>query len=415
MPTSPRTTDSPPADPAGSDRTAPGPPAPDPPAAGAGPAAADAPSPAELAHPHPDRNAGPSRQHALPVRIVMGFVLALIVLLLTVVIVTPIALSSQDLIGWAAAPTGLNLAPPWPVLVFIALDAGAGVCVLFTVYCAWRGEPAGAFGLLVWCFAAGSAFANWRHGTTPSAAPDAIWFFPAMSLAGPALLEAVLGRIRRWFQRGTGRRRRATPAFGWRRWTPGLGSFRDTYGAYRTALLLDLDTVDAAITTYHQLCPDGNLKVVTALRAAHNVAALPPGRRPEPAADSDRLAPDPPASNPGRELPVELMRRIPVNTEAYQRWRDAWTELHTNGTSHDGEAPAEMDLNAVADRHGYTRRQIEHIRRAGQAGLLNSPIPPAVRLATLATDEPDPPEVHSANGHSETDASAPALPGNAQV
>jgi hypothetical protein len=103
--------------------------------------------------------------------------------------------------------------------------------VLLTVYCAWRGEPAGIFGVLVWGFAFASAIANFRHGLQPDAAPDAIWFFPLMSLAGPALLEAVLGRFRRWFQRQTGRRNRAMPAFGWRRWTPGLGAPRDTYGA----------------------------------------------------------------------------------------------------------------------------------------------------------------------------------------
>jgi len=109
------------------------------------------------------------------------------------------------------------------------------------------------------------------------------------------------------------------------------------------------------------------------------------------------------------------MRRIPVNTEAYQRWRDAWAELRANGTEHEGDVPAEMDLNAVADRHGYTRRQIEHIRRAGQAGLLNSPIPPAVRLAALATAEPDPPEIRSANDHRDTDLAAPPPPDSAQA
>ena len=88
-----------------------------------------------------------------------------------------------------------------------------------------------------------------------------------MSLAGPALLEAVLGRFRRWAQRDTGRRGRALPAFGWRRWTPGLGATRDTYGAYRTALLLGIDTVEAAVAAYHQLCPDGSLRIAAALRA----------------------------------------------------------------------------------------------------------------------------------------------------
>jgi hypothetical protein len=303
----------------------------------------------------------PRAAHSRLSRLAMAVLLAIVGMLLAIVIITPIALSSQDLIGWAAAPTGLHLPQPWPVLVFVALDAAAGVCVLLTVYCAWRGEPAGIFGILVWCFALGSAFANWRHSSQPDAAPDAVWFFPLMSVAGPALLEAVLGRFRRWFQRDTGRRGKATPTFGWRRWTPGLGACRDTYGAYRTALLLGIDTVEAAITAYHQLCPDGSLRIAAALRARH-------------AADAN---PNPPAprGNNAAHVPVDLMRRIPVDPERYRRWLDVWAHLRSGTTN----------LNEVAQRHAFSRRQVEFVRRAGQAGLLNSPVPPALRLADMAT------------------------------
>jgi hypothetical protein len=302
--------------------------------------------------------------HSRAVRVAMGLLLCLVGVLLAVVICTPIALSSQDLIDWAAAPTGLGLPHPWPVLVFGALDAAAGVCVLLTVYCAWRGEPAGVFGLLVWCFAFGSAFANYRHSTTPGAARDAAWFFPLMSVAGPALLEAVLGRFRRWFQRDTGRRGRRLPAFGWRRWTPGLGALRDTYGAYRTALLLGIDTVDAAIAAYHQLCPDGSLRVTAALRARHVAATVGPLTDPAP---------------PSGGLPVDMMRRIPVDPAAYRRWLQVWADLRDAATD-------TVDLTEVAARHGFSLRQVQWVRRAGQAGLLNSPIPPAVRMAKLAAD-----------------------------
>jgi hypothetical protein len=293
----------------------------------------------------------------------MGILLAVVGVLLAVVICTPIALSSQDLIDWAAAPTGLGLPDPWPVLVFVALDAAAGVCVLLTVYCAWRAEPAGVFGVLVWCFALGSGFANFRHSSTPGAAPDAIWFFPAMSVAGPALLEAVLGRFRRWFQRDTGRRGRQLPAFGWRRWTPGLGALRDTYGAYRTALLLGIDTVDAAIAAYHRLCPDGSLRVAAALRARHAAQAA--------AQVVDQLTDLPAAA----ALPADIMRRIPVDPAAYQRWLQVWADLRDGGT----------DLAELAQRHGFSPRQIQWVRRAGQAGLLNSTTPPAVRMVEWAT------------------------------
>jgi hypothetical protein len=221
--------------------------------------------------------------------------------------------------------------------------------VLLAVYCAARGEPAGIFGVLVWCFALGSAFANYRHSSIPGAAPDAIWFFPLMSIAGPGLLEAVLGRFRRWFQADTGRRTRRRPSFGWRRWTPGLGSWRDTYGAYRTSLLLGIETVDDAIITYHQLCPDGSLKVATALRHRH--------------ADQhhDKVG----------QVPADVMRRIPKDTAAYQRWQNVWTDLRDGAT----------DLRDLAQRHGFSRRSVQWVRKAGQAGALDSPIPPALRLA----------------------------------
>jgi hypothetical protein len=283
-------------------------------------------------------------------RIGAGVLLAAVGVLLAIVIVTPIALSSQDLIDWAAAPTGLNLPKPLPVLVFIALDAAAGVCVLLSVYCAWRGEPAGIFGILVWCFALGSAFANYRHSSIPGAAPDAIWFFPLMSLAGPGLLEAVLGRFRRWFQADTGRRTRPRPSFGWRRWTPGLGSWRDTYGSYRTALLLGIETVDAAIIAYHQLCPNGSLRVATALRHRHAAqGGQHPGKQPTVSAD--------------------VMNRIPDDTAAYQRWQNVWADLRAGAT----------DLREVAQRHKLSRRQVQWIRKAGREGALDSPIPPALR------------------------------------
>lgn len=332
-------------------------------------------------------------------RVGASALLGLVTVLLAVVITTPVALSSQDLIDWAGSPSGLNLPGPWPALVFVSLDAAAAACVLLTVYCSWRGERPGVFGLLVWCFALGSAFANWRHGTAPGAAPDAVWFFPAMSLAGPALLEAVLARFRRWAQRDRGRRGKPAPTYGWRRWTPGLGSLRDTYGAYRTAVLCGIDTVEESIIAYHALCPDGSLRVAAALRGRDNHTSLAPARcqrRPpaltppaptpasaamtDPGRDADVQARDPLAvpralrgSNGGliaHDLPEALMRRIPVRPEAYQRWRTVWEELRCDGGA---------DPRAIADRHHLSVRQVEFIRRAGNAHLLESTIPPALR------------------------------------
>jgi hypothetical protein len=166
-------------------------------------------------------------------RVGMRGLVVVIGLLLAGVIVAPIALSSQDIVAWAGAPHGLGLTRPWDLLTFLALDAAAAVCVGMVVVAAWRGEPAGAFGLLVWAFAAGSAYANYRHGTRPGAPGDAWWFFPAMSVAGPALLEVTVRRIRRWVQTSAGRYERPLPHFRLARWVIALP---ETWRAWRLAV-----------------------------------------------------------------------------------------------------------------------------------------------------------------------------------
>jgi hypothetical protein len=195
----------------------------------------------------------------------MGALLTAVGLLLAGVIVAPIALSSQDIIAWAASPTGLGLSGPWPLVTFFSLDAAAAVCVGLVVYCAWRGESAGVFAWLVWAFAGMSAYANYSH-SVGSAARDAVWFFPAMSLAGPFLLEIVVRRVRRWVQEGTGQRARHSVSYGLARWIPGIGALRETYGAWRLARLDGINDADQAVTAYRRLCPDGSIRVLSALR-----------------------------------------------------------------------------------------------------------------------------------------------------
>ena len=88
------------------------------------------------------------------------------------------------------------------------------------------------------------------------------------------------------------------------------------------------------------------------------------------------------------DWPVDLLRRIPVKPERYRRWQATWSDLRNS----------DADPAQIAARHGYDRRTIQFIRRAGQAGLLTSPVPPAVRLAELTanhgqpTDEPTEPK-----------------------
>jgi hypothetical protein len=109
----------------------------------------------------------------------------------------------------------------------------------------------------------------------------------------------------------------------------------------------------------------------------------PAGSTPADASTSQAAGAEPASSRDQRlavdEWPVDLLRRIPVKPDRYQRWQTAWADLQTNTD------PAE-----VAARHGYDLRTIQFIRRAGQAGLLTSPTPPAARLAELAADNGQP-------------------------
>ena len=122
---------------------------------------------------------------------------------LGVVILAPIALSSQDLYAWAAAPRGLNLAFPWPLLVPVALDLAAAACIGMTIVAAWRRDRPGVFGILVWVFALTSAYAQYTHGIAErdaGRAQDAWWAMPAFALLGPLLLDVTLHRLRKWLR-----------------------------------------------------------------------------------------------------------------------------------------------------------------------------------------------------------------------
>jgi hypothetical protein len=319
----------------------------------------------------------------------MAVLLGLVALAVAAILLAPVALSSRDLLDWAAAPSGLGLPGTWPVLVILSLDAAAIACVLMSVLCTWRGEKPGIFGFLVWMFAITSAFANWRHGLAPAAPPDRFWFIPLMSMTGPGVLEVVLHRTREWLAhdqttahatgQATGPITAAIPAgqlgtgASWQRWIPGLGSFTDTLGAYRTRLLTPgIGSFTDAVTAYRQLCPDGSVRVAAALRRRHLADAQ--------ASLHDILTA--PAlvqkAQVRSQLPVDLMKRIPVQDRAFGRWITAWADLRGQ------DDLTGKQIQAVADRHGFSTRQIGFIRRAGEAGLLESTTPPAVRLAQAA-------------------------------
>ena len=168
---------------------------------------------------------------------------------LAAVIVAPIALSSGDLVAWAASPKGLGLGGAWPLVVFVALDCAAAVCVGFVLFSAWRGEGAGAFGLLVWLFATGSALANYQHGRRTPAPDDAV-FFAAMSIAGPVLLHVTLHRVRRWVRIADGDYRPARAHFGLR-WLPGV-AFAETLEAWKTSVRAGISRPELAVAQVRQ-------------------------------------------------------------------------------------------------------------------------------------------------------------------
>jgi len=197
--------------------------------------------------------------------------------LLTIVITSPIALSSQDLVRWAGSPDGLGLQGGWPWLAFVALDAAAATCVLMVTIAAMRAESGGVFSLLVWLFAAGSAVANWRHGVTTPARDDE-YFFPAMSIAGPMLLEVALARVRRWARIDAHTQLAARPRFG-RRWLPGV-AFRETLAAWRVAIREDIADPAAAVLRVRQtaeLRAMGDAEALTWARVTLARAGLPDG------------------------------------------------------------------------------------------------------------------------------------------
>lgn len=178
-----------------------------------------------------------------PARGISVALLSCIGITLAVVVISPVALSSQDLVSWAESPTGLGLSGIWPYVVFVALDCAAALCIALTMHAAWKGQAGGSAHVLVWIFAGMSAFANWRYGTT-SNARDAVWFFPAMSVAGATLLEVAIRRIRRWGRSEQGVFEPPLPRFRVLRW---LIAYGETYRAWKLAVTEGITRPEDAI------------------------------------------------------------------------------------------------------------------------------------------------------------------------
>jgi len=88
-------------------------------------------------------------------------------------------ISAQGLTGFAR--TNMELAGPWPYLLFLALDGAAGVCAVLLVRRAARAESGLAPRLAVWGLVAASSAFNWTHAPHRPAAPEAFGLMPAVA------------------------------------------------------------------------------------------------------------------------------------------------------------------------------------------------------------------------------------------
>lgn len=184
---------------------------------------------------------------------------------LAAVIIAPIALSSQDLVKWASDPAGLGLTLFWAWFAFIALDLAAAVCVGMVTLSAVRGEGAGAFKVLTWAFAGISAYANHRYGQRTTALDDE-YFFPAMSLLGPVLLEVTLYKVRKWARAARRTAMTAKAKFG-ARWIPGV-AFRETVRAWAASRRENIAQPTRAIAHVREQAAIKGMTDIDALRYA---------------------------------------------------------------------------------------------------------------------------------------------------
>ncbi|MDX3458954.1 DUF2637 domain-containing protein [Streptomyces sp. ME02-8801-2C] len=172
-------------------------------------------------------------------------------IMLAVVIIAPLALSSQDLVSWASSPNGLNLSGIWPYVTFVALDCAAALCVALTIQAFYKGESAGLAHVLVWVFAGLSAFANYRQAVR-TAAHDDDWFLPAMSILGAVLLEVVVRKIRRTARSEYGVYERPLPKFRALRW---IVAFNETRTAWKLSIVDGITSPDEAVKAARESKP----------------------------------------------------------------------------------------------------------------------------------------------------------------
>ena len=152
------------------------------------------------------------------------------------------ALSFHGLVGFGEE--NLDLTGGWQYLVPFGLDGAAMFCSVLAVREASHGDAAFGSRLLVWLFAAASAWFNWVHaprGIDHNGAPQ---FFAGMSLSAAVLFDRALKQTRRAALREQGLVPRPLPQIRIVRW---LRAPRETFAAWSLMLLENVRTLDEAV------------------------------------------------------------------------------------------------------------------------------------------------------------------------
>jgi hypothetical protein len=152
------------------------------------------------------------------------------------------ALSFHGLVGFGRE--NLNLSGGWEYLVPFGLDGAAMFCSVLAVREASHGDAALGSRMLVWLFAAASAWFNWVHAPRGGGHDGAPQFFSGMSLSAAVLFDRALKQTRRAALREQGLVPRPLPQIRMVRWARAP---RETYAAWSLMLLENVRTLDEAV------------------------------------------------------------------------------------------------------------------------------------------------------------------------
>ncbi|OIJ63358.1 DUF2637 domain-containing protein [Streptomyces mangrovisoli] len=152
------------------------------------------------------------------------------------------ALSFHGLVGFGQQNLGLT--DGWEYLVPFGLDGAAMFCSVLAVREASHGDAALGSRILVWTFAAASAWFNWVHAPRGGDHAGAPQFFAGMSLSAAVLFDRALKQTRRAALREQGLVPRPLPQIRMVRW---MRAPRETYGAWSLMLLENVRSLDEAV------------------------------------------------------------------------------------------------------------------------------------------------------------------------